>query len=63
MDPVLVVAIVLSETVALVLAVRMWLSRDYVFFKVILTFILIIPLIGPVLYFLQTTKRSLRSAA
>lgn len=44
------VLIAASEFVSLVLLVRLWRKKDYLFFKLANSFILLIPVMGPLLY-------------
>lgn len=58
MDPFLIVAIVASEIVALVLMVRTWMKPDYVILKLLLSVVLLIPIVGPFLYFFANDRTS-----
>jgi hypothetical protein len=50
MEPGLVLTLSVSYAVALVLLVRLWREQDYLFFKIVYTLFLAVPVLGVLLY-------------
>lgn len=50
MDPILIITIALSELIALMLIMRTWMRDDYVFLKLLLSMVLLVPVVGPLFY-------------